>query len=177
MASQEIAASLERAQAVYERRPEAAVHDDASGVVRWDGGLRMVSTHASGKQAVTDMPPEFGGGGQEVSPGWLLRSGVAACTATSIAMRAAREGIELSRLEVRVSSRSDSRGMLGMNEPDGRQVDPGPLHLEMVVSLDAEGVPPARLRELVEQANGCAPMTGVVRNAYAMPLRIEAGGA
>lgn len=173
MASQDIAAALHRAEAVFARRPEAAVHDDAPGVVRWEGGLRMVSTHANGQQAVTDMPAEFGGSGGQVSPGWLLRSGTAACTATSIAMVAAREGIELSRLEVTVSSRSDSRGVLGMREADGRAVYPGPHDVEMLVTIDAPGVAAERLRELVERANRCAPMTAVVRDAIAMPLRIE----
>ena len=177
MARQEIAAALERAQAVFMRRPEAAVHDDAPGVARWAGGMRITSTHPNGKQVQTDMPAELGGTGDQVSPGWLLRSGLAACTATSIAMLAAREGIELAQLEVSATSRSDSRGLLGMQEADGRPVYPGPHDLEMRVAITAPGVEPQRLRELVEKANRLAPMTAVVRDAFPMPLRIVVGGA
>lgn len=177
MAIQDIAAALQRAETVFTRRPEAAVHDDAPGVVRWEGGLRTVSTHASGKQVATDMPAEFGGSGDQVSPGWLLRSGLAACTATTIAMLAAREGIELSRLEVKACSRSDSRGMLGLPDANGDPVYAGPLQLEMHVSIAAPGVAPQRLSELVRRANGCAPMTAVARDAFELPLKIEIEGA
>jgi uncharacterized OsmC-like protein len=173
MARQDIAAALERAQAVFTRRPEAAVHDDAPGVARWEGGMRVVATHANGKQAVTDMPAEFGGTGDQVSPGWLLRSGVSACAATSIAMLAAREAIELDMLEVRTLSRSDARGMLGMHGSDGQPVHPGPLDLQMLVRISAKGVSPQDLQDLVERANRCAPMTAVVRAALPMPLRVE----
>jgi uncharacterized OsmC-like protein len=60
------------------------------------------------------MPSEVGGSGDQVTPGWLFRAGLASCAATRIAMAAAAEGIELATLEVRASSRSDTRGLLGM---------------------------------------------------------------
>ena len=174
-AAQEIAAALQRAEAIFQRRPEAAVHDDAPGSVRWSGGTRVVATHANGKQVETDMPQEFGGTGDQVSPGWLLRSGLAACTATTIAMVAAQEGIALDSLEVEVTSRSDARGLLGMREADGALVYPGPHDLEMRVRISAAGVSSQRLRELVERSNERAPMSAVARSAMPLPLHIEAG--
>ncbi|RYF43556.1 MAG: OsmC family peroxiredoxin [Comamonadaceae bacterium] len=175
MAAQNIAAALQRAEAIFQRRPEAAVHDDAPGAARWSGGTRVVATHASGKQVETDMPGELGGSGDQVSPGWLLRSGLAACTATAIAMVAAQEGIALDSLEVEVTSRSDSRGLLGMREADGTLVYPGPHDLQMRVRIAAAGVPAQQLRAIVEQGNRRAPMSAVARDAMPLPLHIEAG--
>lgn len=173
MDTDRIAAALARASTLFSRRPEAAQRDDSPGVVRWQGGTRMVARHASGREVETDMPPELGGEGAGVAPGWLLRAGVASCTATSIAMTAAREGIALDTLEVEVASRSDARGLLGVPEPDGAAVTPGPLEVRMRVRIAARGVPQERLRSLVQAANGRSPMTAALRNAYAVPLAIE----
>ena len=75
MAAQDLAAALERVQSVLRRRPETGLHDDAPATARWDNGLRVVSHHANGTQVPTDMPSEFGGTGDHVTPGWLLRAG------------------------------------------------------------------------------------------------------
>ena len=114
MATQDIAAALRRVHAVLRRRPETGLEDDSMATVRWNGGLRTIASHANGRQIATDMPVELGGGGDQVTPGWLLRAGVASCTATSIAIAAAAEGVELDVLEVCLSSRSDTCGLLGI---------------------------------------------------------------
>ena len=176
MAAQDIAAALERVEAVFERRPESALHDDPPGTVRWEGGLRAVASHANGKQVCTDMPAELGGTGDQVSPGWLLRAGVAACATTSIAMVAAREGITLASLEVQAGSRSDSRGMLGMADAEGEPVFPGPLGMDIQVRISAPGVSAERLRALVERGHGSAPMSAALRSAIPMTLAIDIDG-
>jgi uncharacterized OsmC-like protein len=177
MAAQDIAAALQRAESVFARRPEAAVHDDAAGMVRWDGGTRMVTRHANGKEVLTDMPTELGGTGDQVSPGWMVRAGFAACTATAIAMIAARDGIALQSLDVQVKSRSDSRGLLRMTDEHGQRVYPGPRSLEMEVRIAGEGLSAERLRALVEEAQACSPMGAVIQDAMPVVLRIEAQGA
>jgi uncharacterized OsmC-like protein len=176
MATQDIAAALQRAQLVFQRRPEAGLHDDAPAAVRWDGGTRMVCSHANGKQALTDMPSEFGGSGDQVTPGWLLRAGLASCTATSIAMAAATQKIELTALEVLVSSRSDARGMLGMTNADGTTVYAGPGDMQMRVQISAPGVAPERLRALVEEAHHRAPIFCAVHDPVPVALVVEVGG-
>ena len=55
-------------------------------------------TGSHGETVITDMPTAMGGDGAGPNPGWLLRASMASCTATAIAMRAARLGITLSRL-------------------------------------------------------------------------------
>jgi hypothetical protein len=52
-----------------------------------------------------------------------MRAALAACDATLVAMEAARDGMELTDLEVSVESESDFRGVLGVDPT----VQPGPL--------------------------------------------------
>ena len=173
MSSQELAAALERASAVMRRRPEAGLHDDAVATARWAGGTRAVSHHANGKRVVTDMAQEVGGSGDEVSPGWLLRSGVAACTLTCIAMDAARAGIALRSLDVVVTSRSDIRGWLHVPERDGTAVYAGPRDFRMQVDIAADGVDDERLQQLVEAACKTSPMARTVLDALPMALDVR----
>ena len=118
MTTRDIAAALQRVESVLRRRPEVGIHDDAPAASHWDGGLRVVTRHASGLQVVTDMPGELGGAGDQLTPGWLLRAALASCAATRIAMAAAAAGIELRSLEARAESRSDARGLLGMADSE-----------------------------------------------------------
>ncbi|MEJ7688909.1 MAG: hypothetical protein WKG52_19115, partial [Variovorax sp.] len=88
MTMQDIAAALQRVEAVLQRRPETGLHDDAPAAARWERGTRVVTHHASGAQMATDMPGELGGSGDQVTPGWLFRAGLASCAATSIVVSA-----------------------------------------------------------------------------------------
>lgn len=177
MARQDIAASLQRAESIFSRRPEAPIHDDAPGIVRCQGGLRFEATHENGTRVLTDMPAELGGTGDQVSPGWLARAGLAACTASCIALAAATEGIELDTLEVKATSRSNARGMLVIATADGETVYPGPHDVQMHVRISARGVAPQRLRTLVEESNRRAPVTAAFKTALEVSLYIEIEGA
>ena len=123
------------------------------------------------------MPAEFGGIGDQVSPGWLTRAGLAACTASCIALAAATEGIELETLEVKATSRSDARGMLGIATANGETVYPGPHDVQLHVRISACGVTPQRLRTLVEESNRRAPITAAFKIALEVSLYIEIDGA
>lgn len=173
MSTQDVAAALQRVETVLQRRPEMGLHDDAPATARWERGTRVVSSHANGTQMSTDMPSELGGSGDKVTPGWLFRAGVASCAATSIAMSAAAKGIELATLEVRASSRSDTRGLLGMADADGGPVFAGPCDVQLLVHISAHGIDPARLRTLVEEGYRCSPIPNAVVNAVPVDLRIE----
>jgi organic hydroperoxide reductase OsmC/OhrA len=173
MAIEHIAAAMHRVESVLRRRPETGLHDDAPAVARWQSGTRIASSHSNGTQVQTDMPSELGGSGDQVTPGWLFRAGVASCLATCIAMRAANAGIELSALEVRASSRSDLRGLLGMKDATGEAVCAGPCDVQLVVRIKAHGVSPGQLRNLVEESHRCSPMPTALRNAVPVALRID----
>ncbi len=173
MSQDQLAHALRRVQAVLERRPETGLHDDAPASVRWTGGTRMLASHANGTVVPTDMPAELGGTGDQVTPGWLFRAGLASCAATSITMAAVSQGIELTRLEVKASSRSDTRGLLGMTDSDGHTVHAGPGDVTLDVRIEAQGVASERLRELVEHGVSCSPIPAAVRTLTALALHIE----
>lgn len=173
MTTQAIAAALQRVQAALKRRPEHGLHDDAPATARWESGTRVVARHANGTQMETDMPTELGGTGDRVTPGWLFRAGVASCAATSIVLAAAARGIELGALEVRVGSRSDARGLLGMADASGQPVTAGPLDMQLLVRIAAQGVAAQTLRTLVEEGCRCSPIPTAVRDSTPLALHIE----
>ena len=173
MAFQDVAAAIQRAQAVFGRRPQTGLHDDPPALARWSRDTRVLTSHANGTQFQTDMPTELGGTGELITPGWLMRAGLASCAATSIAMAAATQGIELSRLEVLAASRSDARGLLGMSEPDGTRVTAGPRRIQLTVRISAPGIPADRLRSLVREGDGRSPVACALRDALPIDLRIE----
>jgi uncharacterized OsmC-like protein len=177
MTRQQIAGAIARVQTVLSRRPDRGLHDDAPARARWQSGTRVISSHANGTQVASDMPQELGGSGDQVTPGWLFRAGLASCATTTIAMSAAAAGIELTELEVVASSRSDTRGVLGMSDAEGKPVFAGPAQVELRVRISADGVTPDRLRALVEQACRCAPVPAALENAIPLTLRIEPGPA
>ena len=166
---------MQRVEAILQRRPDAGMHPEAPATARWEGGTRVVASHANGVQMATDMPSELGGAGNDVNvtPGWLFRAGFASCAATCIAMGAAAEGIELESLEVMAMSRSDLRGLLGMNDADGKPVYAGPRDIELVVRVRAPGAAPDRLRALVEERYRCSPISSAVASSMPVDLRIE----
>jgi uncharacterized OsmC-like protein len=164
---------LHRVRAVLERRPEAGWHEDGPATARWAGGTRVVTSHANGTQVPSDMPAELGGTGDLITPGWLFRAGLAACATTSIAMAAAAEGLALNRLEVKATSWSDTRGLLGMTEPNGQAVFAGPGDVQLAVRIAAEGVPPDALRALVQAAVARSPIPNALQAATPLALHID----
>lgn len=177
MSTQHIATALQRVEAVLQRRPETGIHDDAPATARWQGNFRVTASHANGTQLETDMPTELGGTGDKVTPGWLFRAGLASCSATSIAIAAAAEGIALSALEVRVTSRSDTRGLLGLADASGAVVGAGPFDMQLQVRIAAPGVDAARLRALVERGCRCSPIPNAVTHATPLEVLVEVGSA
>ena len=173
MSMQDLAAALQRVEKVLQRRPDLGLHDDAPAVAHWQSGTRVVSSHANGMQVTSDMPAEVGGSGDQVTPGWLLRAGLAACATTRIAMGAAAEGIELAALEVIASSRSDTRGLLGMADADGEPVCAAPSDVQLLVRISAPGVSSERLSAVVAEGCRCSPVPAAIQNAVPMTVRVE----
>jgi uncharacterized OsmC-like protein len=174
MVSNQIAQAFDRMERVLRRRPAAGVHDDSQAVARWIGDARVFTSDSGGHGLTTDLPRELGGGEEGPAPGWLLRAGLAACLATCIAAVAAREGVELTKLEVEAKSRSDVRGLVGLPGEDGAAVDPGPSELELVVRLAAAGVGLETLAGLVDRANAISPVTTALQLPRPVAVRVEA---
>jgi len=173
MSIERIAASMDRVGAALRRKPLLGVSEDAAATARWDGGLRASVRSDQGHAVATDMPAEIGGEDSAVTPGWLLRAGLASCAVTRIAMAAASEGIALQTLEARATSRSDARGLLAIPEPDGSPVPAGPLAVELHVRIGAPGVPVERLRRLVEATVACSPVTAALEQALPVALQVD----
>ena len=175
MASTGIANAVERLHQVFERRPGAGMHDDSSATARWMDGLHVVIAHANGHEVATDMPAEFGGTGDGTlpSPGWLFRAGMASCLATCIVINAARQGIELTTLQVSAHSRSDTRGVLGMPDAEGQPVQAHPFECRLAVSIAAREASAATLRELVQASRRSSPIPQAAQNAMVVGLDID----
>lgn len=146
--------------------PAKAKAKAAPATARLLEGLQCEVTGPRGEKLLTDMPPAMGGAAAAPNPGWFFRGSLASCTATLIAMRAARRGVHLRVLEVTVDSDSDHRGILGLDEA----VPAGFTALRMRVKIGADG---AELRSLVEWGEAHSPVTCTVRDAPPRRLEIE----
>jgi uncharacterized OsmC-like protein len=171
--AEHILKAIQRVRAVIARRPGAAIHADEPATARWDEGLRIVTRHANGTQITTDMPAELGGEGNQVSPGWLLRAGLASCLATRIVMEAASTGICLARLEVIAKSTSDARGLLDMTGDSGEPVTPAPGEVQLEVRLAATNVARERLRAMIDSSFRCSPVSAALERAVPVRLHID----
>lgn len=138
-------------------------------VARLTEGLQCELTGPYGERLVTDMPPAVGGDAKGPNPGWLMRGALASCTATVIAMRAAKLGIALSLLEVHVETDSDLRGILGIDE--AVTAAHGPVRFR--VKIASPDAPAATLREIVEWADRHSPVACTVREAPQCSLDVE----
>ncbi len=175
MGMQAVADAMARLEKVLRRRPEAGLSADASAFARWSGPetpLRVVCRHPNGREVCTDLSPELGGGGGEVTPGWLYRAGLANCATTSIALLAAAEGVALTTLQVEAASRSDARGLVALQDEHGVAVSPAPVDQCLLVSIGARGAAPAQLRALVERALQRSPIPLAVR-ANGLDVRVD----
>jgi uncharacterized OsmC-like protein len=149
--------------------PAKAKAKGTAATARLADGLRCEITGFGEKPYASDMPSAMGGESSAPNPGWYLRSALASCTATVIAMRAARLGIALSELEVTVDGESDLRGILGMDD----RISAGQSAVRMNVKIGSPGASPQALRELVAWADAHSPVSCTVRNTPAFSLDVQ----
>ncbi len=171
MTSASIRNAIETLSAAIASQPEKARARNAPATARIVGALQCHVSGPHGESLTTDMPPAVGGAASGPSPGWLLRSALASCTATVIAMRAAKLGVALSELEVTVESESDNRGMLGLDE----SVSAGMGAVRTRVKIAAPAASPEELEAIVKWADAHSPVGCPLRHAPACSLEIHAG--
>ena len=162
-------AALENISNAITADPEKARAKAAPATARLLEGLRFEVTSPKGETVYTDMPPPMGGMASAPNPGWLMRGAIASCTATVIAMRAARLGLNLKVLEITVESDSDHRGMLGLDD----RVSAGFAAVRVRVRIGADGVDPAQLRALAEWGDAHSPVACTVRKAPLTSVEVE----
>lgn len=174
MSVERIAAALARLESVLRLRPTFGDCEESPAIARWQGGAKFTVRPPKGDLAIhTDLPAEVGGDGEGITPGWLMRAGLAACAASSIVLNAAAEGIEIESLELTAGARSDVRGLLGMADESGAPVSAGFREVRLLVRISAPGVARERLQALIERANHRSPVSSALQEAVPVELRIE----
>jgi uncharacterized OsmC-like protein len=154
MSTVQIREAIEKVSKVLSEKPEKARIKNPPATASLVDGLKCQVTGPSGEKLQTDMPAGVGGGATAPTPGWLMRAALASCNATCIAIRAAKGGINLAKLEVTVSSESDNRGMLGLDD----NVPAGLQDLRVHVRINAPGTSAEDLDELVRWACSHSPV-------------------
>jgi uncharacterized OsmC-like protein len=171
MSAERIRTAVGALRKVYAEHPEKAVGMDSFAVASLTGGLATVVEGPSGQRITTDMPNGVGGVAGAPTPGWYMRAGVASCTATVIAMRAAELAIPLRHLAVRVESLSNDIGMI--NDQDG--IPAGPLEARMSVEISAEGVSRETLAGIVDWGIAHSPIADALTRAVPMKVEVTVG--
>jgi uncharacterized OsmC-like protein len=164
---EEIRSAIEKASGYLAENPDAATGTDAAATAVLEEGLRFRVDGPQGS-VTSDMSTSVGGGASAPTPGWLLRAALAACDASTVAMEAARDGIELSELSVSVESDSDFRGVLGV---DGG-AHPGPLEVRTRIEVAAPDATEEQLREVVRRAEERSPVRDALARKVSMNTEI-----
>ncbi|HEX2232892.1 MAG TPA: OsmC family protein [Thermoleophilaceae bacterium] len=165
-----IRSAVEKAVRHYEQDPDAGREQDSPATAVHDGGLRFRVSGPHG-EVVSDGSESVGGGASAPTPGWYLRAAIAACDATVIAIEAARAGISLSRLEVSVSSETDFRGTLAVDD----SVPAGPLAVRVRVHIASDDADEEALRALVERSEALSVVGDAVSRATPLTTEIVVG--
>ncbi len=171
MTTEDIRTALQNAIAYLSAKPEEARYSDSVATAVIENGLQCRVRGPNGEETVTDMPNSVGGSSSAPSPGWLLRAAIASCVATAVAMRAAEEGVELSRLDVEVDSESDDRGILGMDA----SIPAGPLSARIRISIGTDGASSELLRKIAQEGTARCPVSDAVGRAVPITTQISTG--
>ena len=169
MSTVNVREAIERVSAAISADPAKARAKNAPATARLTTGLQCELSGPNNERLVTDMPPAMGGAASGPNPGWLLRGALASCTATVIAMRAAKLGVTLSNLEVTVESDSDNRGILGLDE----NVSAGLGAVRTKVKISAANQSADTLRQIVAWADAHSPVGCTMRQTTGCSLEIE----
>jgi uncharacterized OsmC-like protein len=169
MSTASVREAIERLDAAIRAKPEKARAKNAPATARVTNLLQCEVSGPNGERLTTDMPPAMGGTASGPNPGWLLRGALASCTATVIAMRAAKLGVDLSSLEVTVESESDNRGILGLDAG----VSAGLGEVRTRVKIGALTASADELRDIVKWADAHSPVACTIRHSPACSLEVE----
>jgi len=169
MSTTRIRDALENLSMLIAEQPEKARAKNVPATARVLEGLRCEVIGPNGETVHTDMPLAVGGSASAPAPGWLLRASLASCTATVIAMRAAKLGVSLTTLEVTVESASDNRGMLGLDD----KISAGLSPITSRVKIGARDLAADDLRELAEWGDHHSPIACTTRSSPSYSLEVE----
>ena len=166
-----IRAAIDKAIDYLTDHPDEARYTDSVARASLGDSLRVEVEGPDGEQITTDMPRGVGGMAEHPTPGWLFRAAIASCVASTVAMEAAREGVDLTDLDVEVDSVSDDRGILGMDPA----AHAGPYSMRIRIRARASGVDEQRLREVVASGADRCPVCDATKRPVEVSVEIEAG--
>jgi uncharacterized OsmC-like protein len=168
MSQDSIREALDKTAAMLTANPDHARGKNVPATASYDGGMKFTITGPNGEKVESDMPGSFGGSASAPPPGWMLRAALASCLGSVIAMRAARLGMAIDKLDVRVESESDNRGMLGLDD----RVPAGLSALRARVHIAAKDVARGELEALVRWADEHSPVSATLRPALAETIEV-----
>ena len=166
MNTQDIGSAIRKVEKYIETRTGPEPDTPARAVVV--DGLKCCIHSPNGKSVSTDMPQSVGGTDTCNSPGWLLRAAIASCDATLLAMRAARQGIELDSIEVTVDAMSDGRGMF-LDEG----ISPGSSEIRIQFDVRAQNATREQIEELVHWVTTHAPVGNDISRPVDLKISLQ----
>jgi uncharacterized OsmC-like protein len=167
MSTAKVREAIATLSATFSAEPAKARAKNAPATARLNEGLQFEVTGPYNARIVTDMPPAMGGAATGPNPGWFLRAALASCTATAIAMRAAKLGIKLDILELTVESESDARGLLGMGDVSAAL---GAVRTKVKIRGNAT---PEALRDLAAWGEAHSPVGCTLRQSADCSLDVD----
>ena len=133
-----------------------------------ESGLKCRIESPDGKTVYTDMSESLGGTASANSPGWLCRAAIASCDATLLAMRAARKGIKLDKISVRVDASSDGRGMFLDNG-----ISPASSEVRIIFNVSSAEASREQIQELVDWVVEHSPVGNDISQAVAVLVELN----
>ncbi|MCG6888312.1 MAG: OsmC family protein [Gammaproteobacteria bacterium] len=168
MSDVEIGKAVENVENYLQSQSDPGPQADAPATATIVSGLRCRIESPQGDSIYTDMPAHVGGGATANSPGWHLRAALASCDATLLAIRAARLGLQLDSIEVRVEASSDGRGMF-LDEG----ISPGSSAMHLFFKIGASGVSREQIEALVHWVEQHSPVGADITRAVSVQSHIE----
>ncbi len=151
--------TLERNAKAVSLRPSLGLHT-AKTTVRLKPGLECEVEEGPWKLTV-GVGESSGGTNAGPTPGVLGRGALGSCLAVGYGMWAARLGVPIDALEVRVEADFDSRGELGVSDT----VPPGYSQVRYFVTVSSRA-PEADVRRVIDTADKYSPYRDVFARAH-----------
>ena len=168
MNASEIQQAIEGVEQYLHDNAERGPQPDVPATAIIEDGLRCRIEAPDGSAIYTDMPTSVGGSASASSPGWHLRAALASCDATLLAMRAARLGLKLDSIQVRVEASSDGRGMF-LDE----SVSPGSTDMRLYFKISASKVTRSQIEALVHWVEQHSPVGADITRAVDARSELE----
>ena len=168
MSSSKVRKAIEEVEQYLSDNAERGPQPDTAATAVIEHGLRCRIEAPDGSAIYTDMPASVGGSDTASSPGWHMRAALASCDATLLAMRAARLGLELDSIQVRVEASSDGRGMF-LDEG----VSPGSERMQLYFRIGAGNASTEQIESLVEWVEQHSPVASDITRAVELCSELE----